>query len=64
MKKKMIKGLILFLCHVSYSQDKIKEDVKYTREIKRLANKKEVKAAFQVILDLESKKRAYGQLSQ
>ena len=55
MKKKMIMGLILFLSYVSHSQDIIKEDIKYTREIKKLANKKQVKTAFQVILDLESK---------
>ena len=51
----MILSLILLLNYVSHSQDIIKEDVKYTREIKRLANKKEVKTAFQVILDLEPK---------
>ena len=55
MKKKLILGLILLLSYVSHSQDIITEDVKYTREIKRLANKKEVKTAFQVILDLEPK---------
>ena len=50
----MIMGLIFFkLC--LHSQDIIKEDIKYTREIKKLANKKEVKNAFQVILDLEPK---------
>ena len=55
MKKKLIMGLIFLVGYASHSQDTIKEDVKYTREIKKLANKKEVKTAFQVILDLESK---------
>ena len=55
MKKKLISGLILLLGYVSHSQDTIKEDVKYTKEIKKLANKKQVKNAFQVILDLEPK---------
>ena len=40
---------------MSPTQDIIKEDIKYTREIKKLVNKKEVKTAFQVILDLEPK---------
>ena len=48
-------SLIFLLGYASHSQDTIKEDVKYTREIKKLANKKEVKTAFQVILDLEPK---------
>ena len=55
MKKILILSLILLLSYVSHSQDIITEDVKYTREIKRLATKKEVKTAFQVILDLEPK---------
>jgi len=38
-----------------YSQDTITEDIKYTKEIRKLANKKQVKTAFQVILDLEPK---------
>ena len=55
MKKKITIGLILLLGYALHSQDTIKEDVKYTREIKKIANKKEVKTAFQVILDLEPK---------
>ena len=55
MKKKITMGLILLLGYALHSQDTIKEDVKYTREIKKLANKKQVKTAFQVILDLEPK---------
>ena len=55
MKKKITMGLILLLGYTLHSQDTIKEDVKYTREIKKIANKKEVKTAFQVILDLEPK---------
>ncbi len=55
MKKKIAMGLIFLLGHALHSQDTIKEDVKYTREIKKIANKKEVKTAFQVILDLEPK---------
>ena len=55
MKKKITMGLILLLGYALHSQDTIKEDVKYTREIKKIANKKEVKTAFQVILDLEPK---------
>ena len=55
-----MKGLLVLviqinLCLACYSQDKITEDVKYTKEIKKLANKKQVKNAFQVILDLEPK---------
>ena len=40
MKKKMIMGLILFLSYVSHSQDIIKEDIKYTREIKKTSKQK------------------------
>ena len=40
-----MKGLLVLviqinLCLACYSQDKITEDVKYTKEIKKLANKK------------------------
>ena len=55
MKNKLILSLILLLGYVSHSRDIIKEDIKYTREIKKLANKKQFKTALQVILDLESK---------
>ena len=55
MKKILILSLILLLSYVSHSQDIITEDAKYTREIKKLANKKQVKTAFQLILHLEPK---------
>ena len=55
MKGFLVLVITIHLFFTSYSQDIIKEDVKYTREIKKLANKKQVKTAFQVILDLEPK---------
>ena len=55
MKVLLILVMAIFSSITSYSQDKITEDVRYTKEIKKLANKKEVKTAFQVILDLEPK---------
>ena len=55
MKVLLILVMAIFSSITSYSQNKITEDVRYTKEIKKLANKKEVKTAFQVILDLEPK---------
>ena len=55
MKRLLVLVITMHFCFTSYPQDIIKEDVKYTREIKRLANIKQVKTAFQVILDLEPK---------
>ena len=55
MKALLVMLIAILLCVTSYSQDLIKEDLKYTREIKKLAVKKQVKTAFQVILDLEPK---------
>ncbi len=55
MKGFLVLVITIHLFFTSYSQDTIKEDLKYTKEIKKLANKKQVKTAFQVILDLEPK---------
>ena len=55
MKGYLVLVITTHLCLTCYSQDTITEDLKYTREIKKLATKKQVKTAFQVILDLEPK---------
>ena len=55
MKGFLVLVITTYLCLTCYAQDTITEDIKYTREIKKLATKKQVKTAFQVILDLEPK---------
>ena len=55
MKRLLVLVITIHFCFTSYPQCIINEDVKYTREIKRLANIKQVKTAFQLILDLEPK---------
>ena len=55
MKRLLVLVITIHFCFTSYPQGIINEDVKYTREIKRLANIKQVKTAFQLILDLEPK---------